>query len=208
VLSFDPVNKSITKLSITGALQGKTLQQFLAIPVDGSIQLKKEMSLPHDAGGILTKLLSQLHSTERDITTIDMTHLFIFTRSINTTDIEYKELKTNTDQKEIDTLTNGLFTDADVVDDNKTIEIINATTVPGLGSRLERMLKNMGANVVAVSSPQKVEKQSKIYYLSNLSYTVDKIASQLGYRMQLTKDRGVADIKIVVGEDMAKNEVF
>ena len=79
----------------------------------------------------------------------------------------------------IATIVSTALTDQDISSENITIQVINATNVTGLAQRLGRVLTNLGADVVDVSSAQNNQAKSTIMYFGNDSYTLDWLQKYL-----------------------------
>ncbi len=93
----------------------------------------------------------------------------------------------------------NIFKDPDIVNEQKSIEIVNATPVDGLGGRVGKVLKNVGANVISITSG-KEERVSRIFS-SYDSKTLKRISKLLNVVSLVTNTNQSSDIKIMIGLD-------
>ncbi len=199
--SFDPTTKSAAILHIANEKVKMSAQKLLGIPVDGIAEVSDTFIVPKDSSGALISILMDPGAVRKNLNELDLVRLFLFTRSIALKDITQKEIRLPIVQTELDNELADLFTDTKIIDENISIEIVNGTDTPGLGKRLERLVKNMGGNVVSITNSYKGEKTSKIQFFGKTSYTHERLQKLLGYPLEEVKMRRVADITIIVGKD-------
>jgi hypothetical protein len=92
------------------------------------------------------------------------------------------------------------------------VGILNTTSVPGLGGRLEDMFKNTGAIVVRVSADTNPEKTSKVLIQPGnpaCQALLTHLPAMLPATVQVQEDpqvftRGRSELELVVGEDLAQ----
>jgi hypothetical protein len=208
-LSFDPATTSISSLRVTGMVLQAPPQRIIGIPVDGILLVAKPFTLSTDPSeAIQTILLHPTYTTKKDINGVDIFRAYLFAKSVSLKNIQHETLSMTKSENDIDKLAAQLFSDTKIVDDNLSIEIVNGTDISGMAKRLERLIDNAGGNVVAVSSTHEVEKKSKIYYYQKPSYTEERLQRMLGYPAVLSNTQGIADIKVVIGEDQVRTQKF
>jgi hypothetical protein len=105
------------------------------------------------------------------------------------------------------TITNSL-TDQEIADENISMEVINATNITGFGQRLSRVLTNMGANIVDVSTAQNTQKRTTIEYFGDKSYTVSRLEKLLGVTATEITTQPIANIVITIGTDKSHTTEF
>lgn len=187
-VSFSPEAKSISVLNTNSNFKNY-------VPIDAFIYDQFDSS---DISLDLIKTGFGLKKSD-DITVIDAFRLAIFARSVPKDSVSNREYLS--DGSEVQNRENLLLTFKEkiITDEGKTIEIINATTVPGLGSRLENFITLMGGNVIIVRSQERGE--SEVRYYGEESYTLNRINEFLNFKTVKTDERDVADIVIIIGEE-------
>jgi len=93
----------------------------------------------------------------------------------------------------------NLLTDNEISNENVTIQVINATDIPGLGGNVAQILSLMGANIVEVSTALNAQDNSKIQYYGGQTYTLQKIAGLLGFPVSKLSTQPIANIVITLG---------
>lgn len=205
VLSFDPQSNSVVVLEVIGD-GGKHLQEILGLPIDVVVATPSLSS--KDASVIMSNFFFHYTSLHSDITIYDIGRLLLLAKTAQAKDKLYKQVHTIDSQDSIDKLVSVLFQDQTIVDEKVTIQIVNATDQAGLAGKLERVLTNIGANVLAISSSHTIEKKSKITYSNDNTYTLTKLQKMLHISANKMQDKAISDIIIVLGEDMSNSSAF
>jgi hypothetical protein len=143
-----------------------------------------------------------------NLTFIDLIKLSVFSKSVPLSSIFERELSGELSESQKATVMSLTFTDPQIYKENLSIEIVNATDEPGLGTRLATLITNIGGNVVLVTSSDKTRKKSTIVYYKENSYTVQSLSSYLDYKMEESMKREVADVIITIGTDSLDNLKF
>ncbi len=207
IISFDPDANTIANLLVDGSAAGSP-QRSVGVPIDGIITVTRPLVLSNDPSNALLEIILHPTDTRNDITGIDLIRLYLYAKTVSVKSIQQEKISLTGNENDIDKLVTQLFADTKIIDDNLSVEIVNGTDIPGMGKRLERIINNAGGNVVAVSSSHEVEKGSKIYYYQKPSYTETRLQRMLGYPASVTNAQGIADIKIVIGEDQVHTKKF
>jgi hypothetical protein len=100
------------------------------------------------------------------------------------------------------------LTDTDIASESVSIQIINATNISGVGQRLGKVLTNMGANVVDVSSAQTMQKKTTIAYYGEQSYTLGRLQKILAVKATKLTRQPIANIVITIGTDKNNTIIF
>lgn len=96
-----------------------------------------------------------------------------------------------------------IFKDSTIIDEQMSIEVVNATSQEGLAGNVGILLKNTGGNVVSVSSAPDKEKSSIV--AQSPSVTLTRMSHILGITPTIQENfASISDIKIVLGRDFAK----
>lgn len=209
VLSFSPQDNTASEIIIQGERGKRSPGRIIGIAIDGQIKIDNDNILQNETiDGVLYYTLSHPLTKKTGLTYFDILRLFIFSKTLPI--YKYTEEKVNTadDELMLDKIAQRLTVDQRILEERKSIEIINGTGIEGLGKRLERVLKNSGANIIVVTSDQRVQKYSKIINYGDDSYTFNKFKQLLGYVGEQRNERALADIKIIIGEDGLRDEAF
>lgn len=191
-ISFSPSTKTISILKLDPK------DRFLEVPIDGKILYDNNLSKQN-----LSRLFlkSAVSGRVEELTIIDVLRLIFFSRSLKSGSVYERSLQKDTSEVLKQDIINQTFKDDDLSLEKKSIEIINATDTFGLGSRLANLISNIGGDVILVNS-QPAEKKSKIIFYKNSSYTVERLSKYLGIPSVRTDERRLADITVIIGEDI------
>lgn len=203
VLSFLPSESKASALKILKS-QSPNLGRDFGIPIDAKIS-----SLESQDDGIKSNLKKILFSYPRiktNMTILDTIRLNFYVFSLSEGSIDKNSIYPA--DKKIDSVVARLSEDLQIVNEKKTIEVINATGEEGLATRLSRVLTNMGGNVVLLKNSKQISKKSFIVYTGSEGYTLKRLATFLGLKKEKTDKTQIADIVITLGQDSLKNDKF
>jgi hypothetical protein len=189
---------------------------YLKIRGQGSINDKKIASgvLP-DAVFILTdpfsdsyQLSSYFYSSvfhgatsSSPLSPYDLLRLSVLAQSIPQSAVTQESMSLPVEENKIDTIVTRMLIDPSIVQDDRTISIVNATGVIGLGTKLGRVFSNMGLNVVSVVNGDALKDRSAITYFNTKSYTVNRLSSLLHLDPTENTKQGLSDIILTLGKD-------
>jgi hypothetical protein len=203
VVAFSPATKKIAIVDIEGRIK-ESVNKNLSVPVDATIL--SECPTSGLFSGVLGVLPKTINVNSKP-SALDVLKLAFLSRGVSGEGIT----RASIDPDETDLLKQEvlepLFSDQTIIDEKKTVQIINSTETPGLGLRMANLLTNIGANIVLVVTSEKKENDSKIYYTDE-SYSVDRISSVFGIEKIKKEGRQIADIIIVIGDDHADTLKF
>lgn len=205
VVSFSPQSRTISILDIESKYNN-ALAKTLEVPIDGIINL--QTSDENNISSALLKSAFSFGSSLKKITILDAFRLFLFYKTVPQNNIYKRQLSSDLNDAQKSTVISLSMTDTAVYQENQAIQVINASDVPGIGSRLATLVTNIGGNVVLVSTLDKTVQNSKIVYFGKESYTVKKMSSYLGISPENSTQRGVADVIITIGTDKADSLSF
>lgn len=226
IYSYAPDTKDISVLILTGkaSINGSTIGRYLGIPIDVQIVFNHSVregtaieNLFADSqsspDGVMARAFFNFYDLKTSATEIDVLRLFIFAKSIPGHAITEKSISIDPkgrlpDDLTIDKIVAPLFIDATLADEKMSIQIVNGADASGLANRLGRVLINMGANVVAVSTSDSIIPKSFIQYIGDKSYTVERLSKTLGIPTQEVQKSGISDIIIKLGKDNANPKSF
>ncbi len=206
IVAFSPQDNSLSVLNIEDKSVKGNFARTLEIPIDGSI-----VSVNSGQEDVPTTVFHSIFSMQKyvnGLTILDAIRLFIFSKTVPKNNISVRDFSENLGDAQKSTVLSLSFTDPAVYQENKSIEIINATDTFGLGTRLATLVTNIGGNVVLVSTADNVMQNSKITYFKDKSYTVKKLSEYLGIPAVESDNRGLADIIITIGTDKENSSKF
>ena len=141
VISFSPPTKSISILSIPN--NNNETSKELEVPLDGQIFISNQIT-KKNISSVFLKLLLPLGSSYKNLNYIDIMRVFLYSRGVLSSSIYYREISNDLNQQQKSTLISLTFTDPTIYQENKSIEVVNATDIYGLGTRLANLITNIG----------------------------------------------------------------
>lgn len=200
IVSLDPNKSTLSHLEINGVKNVSDAKMQVGVFTDTTIYLHQSYDPEKRVASYLMDSL--LHKkASSSLSSFDLIRLALATGSISPSTIDSEEITLPLDHTSIEQITQKLFFDTELSSDNKTIEIVNGTGIPGLGGRLERALTTMGANVISVTNADKKQQRSQLKYFGDKTYTVERLEKLLGMDVQKKEGKSLSDIIIVIGED-------
>lgn len=201
LIGFSPNKSSLSVLQIHGNLLPTDLGKVLGIIPDAIIESKGDVSYGSDAKATMTTIALSYNNVKTKLTIFDILRLMIFAKNVPGNNISVKSVSFPQTSDRLDSLIASLFTDDLISQDNVSIQIINTTGVLGLGQKFERILVNMGCNVISVSSSQKQYPATHIEYFGAQTYTLHKMTKLLDIPLSQLTMQPVANIVITIGND-------
>lgn len=193
----NPPKVIILPISSKKSLSDKRIQTSLSlgIPIDGVIKSSGEVE--RDFIFSYINLITNVFSSRyvfQNVTIFDYLKIFF--------------IASNTDEQSRTTFTfdslsvsqvSEIFRDSEIFNEAKSIEVINATNVEGLAGKTAEVIKNLGGNIVSVTTA----KAKKISFVSssNENLTAKRISRLLQIPLTFDKTSNISDIQIVLGED-------
>lgn len=204
------------------SLVGEAVQNTLGVPIDGVLVRDEHNNDASSIGSFFgfhsftnqTVVIPLLTERKSNLSMYDLWRLWLFTSQLKKEDLTRKVLDDDTIVTKITLPDNSerlvleedrfshiaptYFTDQTLLDENKTIEIFNASDTDGLANSLATLIENMGGNVI---NTDKRDAQDNTVVLSNTnSYTASKIASIVHSHVQLGLPKeSRADIVVILG---------
>ncbi len=186
-------------------INGQNVSADLHLGVDGNItaSIDKVTNKDDVKSIIFDSIFHAQHSTSH-VNWLDLARLWLVA---NTASYAFMPVDNLPKDNILGTMGMQLFIDTGIQKDNQTIQVINTTSQPGLGTRLASELTNMGADVIDVRSAPTEVKRSVINY-DKISYTVTRLERILQMPSALSDEQGIADIQIIIGADNAYPKTF
>lgn len=198
MISFLPQNHSVSVLKVEGNLGN--IYKFLEVPIDGEIR-SSSLVLNKPISQVLSDIFFGFGEIKTNFTVLDLFRIFLFTKTTSPGNFTLRTVPANLDEATLDKISQILFSDPKIEDENLTIRIINGTAEYGVGNRLARLISNISGNVVLVSTSQNQEDKSVILYSEKKTYTLRRLKKLLGFEVMENKSQSLADITIQIGKD-------
>ena len=183
------------------------LAKALDVPIDGILRANKNV-MDKDIVSMLLKSASPLALNLEGMTFIDAFRLSVFAKSVQAGSIYDRDFSTGLNDAQKSTVLTLSFTDPTIYQENLGIQIINASDVSGVGAKLAALITNLGGSPILVSTADNPQNASKIIYYKTKSYTVKKLSDYLGFPIEESDKKGIADIVIIIGKDKVDNLNF
>lgn len=208
IISYDKNLKQFSFVGITGPAINKTkMELLLGVPIDAQINAQNITKDNFNSTSLLLdQIFRQWKYSYQGMTLIDYLNLAFASYSIPKKDINSQELKLSK-KNELSGMSQeelyNTFKDSQIVNEQKSIEIINDTYITGLAGTVGQIIKNTGGNVVSVKSGE-IKKDTNVIVTSN-SETATRITHLLGASQIVDSNMSsIADIQIVIGTDFGK----
>ena len=202
VYGIDPQDKEISVLHVDS--HGKELEpgEDLGIAVDAIIPFEQTEKVQR-----LSDVLPGLLFHGNYLGWFDIARMILVTRGMEQSERTATELAY--DETVVNSYTfDTLFSDEKIVQERLSIAIVNATGEAGIGRRLERVLSSVGGNVISVTTAQDTKEGSEVTYVTEKSYTQERITRLLGIQSRFTDQQSISDILIVLGRDALQSKNF
>lgn len=209
VISFSPQVPSLAILKVQDQnVPYNSLAENHGIATDAQLEVQDVMPTGQDVTSTMWNAVRNYPSIKTDATIIDFIRLSVLSREILANNKVIRDIKLNDKNPENITLIARALNDPTISSENVSIQIINASNISGNGQRLSRVLTNMGANVVEVSTSHTPQQKSQIQYYGEKSYTNEQIEKFLGFPVSELQRQPIADIVIILGEDTRNTRKF
>ena len=203
IITFEPVSRDLGIYAFHSSKDIGSLKNKYGVPVDGVINDSGSSVTPRNIIGKLYKYMLRVNSGSK-VNSLDIARLIVFTYGVNRGDINY--VKVPIKKTFNSAVLRDAFKDRELIDEGKTISIVNSAAYPGLAGRVERLLTNLGGNVVSVTTTPRTEKKSRIEYDGIQSYTLRRVLDITPFTLREQAETGISDILIVIGEDQIEEE--
>lgn len=209
IISFNPQVPSIAVLKLTDkTIQYATLAKEYGITSDGYMQVDDALPLNGDITALMFSTSMHLGTLQTNMTIFDTLRLCLLSKNVATNNEITREITLHDQSIHTDAKIIQALTDPDIASESVSIQIINASNITGMGQRLGKVLTNMGANVVDVSSSQSVQNTTTLAYYGGESVTLDHLQKLLQVRPKKLTAQPIADIVITIGTDKSQTTTF
>ncbi len=202
IIAFHPQVPAISVLAIKdNNVPYSALAKDYGITPDGYIQVGDNTPVGTDVTALMWLSVVHTASWQCNVTIFDKARLLLFSKSVTTNNKSIENISLVSQDPSVETTLTNALTNQSIADENISIQIINATDITGFGQRLSRVLTNMGANIVEVSTAQNTQAKSTIQYYGENSYTISRLQKLLGIKAAEISKQPIADIVITIGND-------
>lgn len=136
---------------------------------------------------------------------LDILYMYLVSKGAPNTNINTYTIDMKSVSDVIDPNLYNFFKDEDVINEKISIDVVNTTDVSGLGSQFSKMLKTVGFNVVSVTSDSEVEHSQIVSRVNKDDVTYSALESFLSFPTVFKDEASIADITIILGNDIKKN---
>jgi hypothetical protein len=207
IIYLDREFKSINIFSVLDIQvnNNSTLKNSLnfMIPIDGIIVIKNS-DAQEDlfSAGHVIRLMMDRNVKLSGLNNFDLVQMYFFAKSVRKSDIILTTIKKEVfESGEGSSLLFDSVKNENIINERKDVEIYNATEIDGFGGKVAQMLKNEGFNVVITKSKEK-SKVSEILFKEDKSNTSDRLEKIFSIAAQQQTGNSIADITIVIGDDI------
>ena len=216
VVSFAPINSSVSILQISGVTDSTRIARMLEAPIDGVVKadfLKEEVN-GKNIQDTMRLFVFRFPTLQTSLTPVDLVRLWLFSNQVSKHTAYEKSISFAEKNPAVlndlvtDKISTELFADETIVQEKVSVQIVNVASVVGLGSRCARLIGNMGGNVVSVETAETTEQETTIQYFGKKTYTVSRLEQLLQITALPMQNPGIADIIVTLGKDKANAEAF
>jgi hypothetical protein len=195
IISLDPTTKKMLIIFVRGKTNLPQLDIPLELPIDTVVT--HDTSVDKSVITDISDLVMNLH-----VNAYDMLRIISAVKTIDQENIVRLTFDFPFSQDQYDMKIKDLMGDSGIVNDNKTISVINASNVSGIGSRFGQLIENAGGTVISVTSSSETSNRTKLIYYGNKSYTVRKLERLLHIIGEQKDGKGLSDVEITLGTNL------
>jgi hypothetical protein len=199
--------KTFSHLKVRGGSNLQDTKKEVGLLSDTDINLAKPFSI-NSLSDYFMDAAWHKNNVKSSLNIFDLYRLSFATKHITSQSISSQELHIPFDENLSGTMLEQLFLDESLDQENKTVSIVNAAGVPGLGTRLERTLSHIGINIISVKNADDIKSTSSIEYTGEKSYTLDRLEDLLSLPPSQSSSQSISDIIIIIGKDMNQTTKF
>ncbi len=208
-VTFIPTERAVSVVRLEGEnVSFSNLGEKIGVIPTAVVNTKGNITLDSDISDTMQALLFNYYTVKTNLTIFDVTRLFFVSREHTLSDREIMGMTVSADSEKNNKFVTNLFTDDTIFSENVSIQVVNANGESGMGKRLERVITNLGGNVVSISTSRKPEKKSKIQYFGQETYTLTTLKKILGFSVEKLESEAIADIIVTIGEDQKNSPSF
>ena len=200
LVTISSKDKKLSAIVLNGNVNRKDAQNLLGIKVDSQIESNSfEVSngIKTEIGG----LFQDYKTLQSDLSFFDRLKIIFYIKFFPKEEVTERTLSLSASQSEIDAIISDLVSDKNIIEEAKSIEVINASGIDGIGAKAARIISNMGGNVVLISTSKDPSASSVVEYREERGYTAQKLSSVFGFEIKKSERASIADVIMVVGKN-------
>lgn len=201
IVAFRPEQKTMTHLQVRGIHDLSETEKTLGVFLDSKVTLQEPFAGVDHVSEYLSDAMINHHLARSPLSTYDLFKLSLFAKRTPESQVQTEEIVLPLDPSQVDQFAQELFTDQTFSDENKSVQVVNGTGVPGLGTRLGRELTNRGVNVISITNSDAPLESSQIQYYGDKTYTVERLRKMLSAPLVPMERQTLSDIIITIGAD-------
>lgn len=198
LIVFHPQEHTLTQVIVKSDIKLDSVGQSMGLIPDAFVNTSINLAAKNINSQLRT-IIGNYYTIKTNLTIFDALRLFLESQK-TANNQTVKEFKLASDTRRNDKIVSDIFTDDKLFADNVSIQIINASNIPGVANRLERELSNLGFNVISVTTARETASSSKIQYFGNESYTLNKLKKLLILPAEQVNKELIAKIVVIIGE--------
>jgi len=212
VIGFDAKEARFNSAIVTENLKNIKKRNILVqsinfvIPIHGYIVYPEGIDAPAPtqrflSSGNIQKIYTDIRIEKKNITLFDWFRMYFITKKIDAERVLVKTYASITDLNKLLPIENEpFFRDSEVTYNKTSIQIVNGTSINGLGNRVADIFSRTGFNVVSVVTSSSDE--SAIYYNDDVHFKeAELISKSFNFPIIKSDDYAIASVTIVLGED-------
>lgn len=205
---FHPVEKSVIQLQLPDISSVSEAKESTGSFIEGEISTKREIDESYSISMVLQNALLNQNGVDSTLSLFDLLRMRWIARAIPDGEVEKEIITKSMTVEEIDEVVRTVLLDKKFSEENLTIEIVNGSGVPGIGSKLGRALQNSGANVISVANADKEVNETTVMYYGKESETTKRLGRLLYASPIEISEQGLSDIIITLGRSRADQNPF
>ncbi|RJQ24412.1 LytR family transcriptional regulator [Candidatus Parcubacteria bacterium] len=148
---------------------------------------------------VVNMIFSKKNYQLENMNTLDLVKVYFYLKSVSDNNFyRFKyDFRKSESLKMYDLFKNDL-----IINDKLSLEIINSTSINGLGTNFSEMLKSAGYSVVFVSSSEEKSLSKIIYRVDGNSVTLKYLRNFLNIPGEYKNESSIADITVILGNDL------
>lgn len=210
LISFEPMTSSLSLLTFprNSKLSFSNFNREFGVIPDGYIKARYNLTLIDAIPSILQSFLFHQNNISTNVNFYDLCRLYLYANKVPVSSVKVEEISISSDERDFNKDASFLLVDSAMSAEGVSVQIINAAGQSGLGGRLERVISNLGGNVVSVKTALVTEPISKIKYYGQETYTLQKLERLLPIKREVLNKEDIAKIVIIIGEDNKDTLLF
>ncbi|MBI5044513.1 MAG: LytR C-terminal domain-containing protein [Candidatus Levybacteria bacterium] len=195
-----PHEQRLSRLIIKNVKNSVKTIEELGLPWDTFVRVDKPLSEDNGAS-LLFSNFKGLHQAGNHLTAYDFYRLGFAIKELSSKPVNKATIIYSEKEMVNDEIISKIFLDKTLLSEGKTITIVNASGVSGIGVKLEEVIAHLGGTVIAVENGEKILATSTINYSGEESYTLKRLSKLLDLTPKIHEGKGLSDILITLGKD-------